>query len=64
MGEPYCVWCNRSGHAATQACYEAHEAEKNRPRSTAEIAARMKQTYDVTGDIWFKRAADALEAKP
>jgi hypothetical protein len=64
MGQPYCLWCNRSGHASTKACYEAHEAEKNRPRSNIEIAERMQQTYKVTGDIWFKRTADALEAMP
>ena len=26
-----------------------------------EIAQRMRQTYEATGDEWFKRAAEALD---
>lgn len=26
-----------------------------------ETARRMRQTFDATGDVWFKRAADELD---
>lgn len=59
-GEPYCVWCNKIGHTASVECHRTYSEREKGPKTDAEIADRMQQTYDVTGDIWFKRAADRL----
>lgn len=63
-GEPYCAWCNKIGHAASVTCEREYRERVHEPKTDAEIADRMQQSYDVTGDIWYKRAADRLRVGP
>lgn len=48
-GQPYCVWCNLSGHATSAACYQAYEAKK----------AKVKLSYDAK--VEMLRLADDIE---
>jgi hypothetical protein len=56
MGEPYCAWCNRSGHAASMSCRLNYEQGQQRAAANAHVTPRPIEEYheDMGPVLWWK----------